>query len=84
MEKSGDGKWITIVGPGYNQYIEIHNDDVVDDQTPLAEKIIGFLNAEMSEPWIFCDECDGQEGYVNEDDEWVPCPACDGAGGYAP
>lgn len=38
------GKYITIVGPGYGQQIEVYNDDVLEDQLPLAEKIVKLLN----------------------------------------
>lgn len=46
MDPSGDGKWITILGPEYGERIEVHNDDVLEDQTPLAEKIVRLLNEE--------------------------------------
>jgi hypothetical protein len=48
MEVSGDRKWITLIGPDYGQRVEIHNDDVVEDQEPLARRILDFLNRSLA------------------------------------
>ena len=35
------------------------------------------------EVWVECEMCNGQEGYVDENDEWHNCKECGGEGGYA-
>lgn len=36
----------------------------------------------MTDRWVECPECEGLEGYVDDDDWWHPCPKCEGDGGY--
>lgn len=46
-ERSGDGKWIILTGSEYWEEVLIQNDDVPEDQMPLAEKIAGLLNGSV-------------------------------------
>jgi hypothetical protein len=50
-----------------------------------------MIDAELALPeseraaWVVCPDCEGDEGYLSDDDKtWINCSTCDGEGGTAP